>query len=189
LKGKRVTYGYSTQSTIQQVIDGLLANGGLKRSDVREVLVPNVVRGADDFAAGKVDAAFFAIGGGKVAEVDAAVGGVRFVPLAEDAASVKRMTDTVPPSYLTMVQPRSGLAGIEKPTPAMAYDYILLVGQHVPPATVTKAVKALAENKDQLVATLAAFREFDKERMALDFGLPPHPGAKAYFDSAGLKRQ
>ena len=187
LKGKRVSYGFSTQSTSQQVVDGLLANGGLKRSDVREGLVPDVVRGAEDLAAGKLDATFFAIGGGKVAEVDAAVGGVRFLPMATDAASVKRMIDAMPPSYISVVQPRPGMAGVEKPIPAMAYDYMLLTGKHVPAATVTKAVETLAENKEALVATLAAFADFDKARMAMDAGLPPHPGAKAYFDKAGIK--
>src|SRR3546814_19255339 len=72
-----VTYGYSSQATIETVIDGLLANGGLKRDDVRRVLVPNVVRGADDFASGKVDAAFFAIGGDRKSAGSGKSGSVR----------------------------------------------------------------------------------------------------------------
>src|SRR3546814_10336370 len=110
-KGLRVTYGYSSQATIETVIDGLLANGGLKRDDVRRVLVPNVVRGAYYFASAKVDSAFFAIGGGKVSEVDAAVGGIRFIPLSDQLEAIARMTKAVPGSYITMVQPRNGKIG------------------------------------------------------------------------------
>lgn len=187
LKGKRITYGYSSQATIEDVIDGLLANGGVARADVRRVLVPNVVRGADDFAAGKVDAAFFAIGGGKVAEVDASVGGIRFIPLSDSADAVARMTKFVPGSYITTVAPRNGLAGIDQPTTAMAYDYVLITGKHVPDATIAKALAALADNKAALVSALAAFAAFEKERMAKSIDLPVHPGARAYFDKAGLK--
>ena len=187
LKGLRVTYGYSSQATIETVIDGLLANGGLKRGDVRRVLVPNVVRGADDFASGKVDAAFFAIGGGKVSEVDASVGGIRFIPLSDQIEAIGRMTKTVPGSYLTIVQPRKGMAGVDHAIPAMAYDYMLLTGKHVPEATVHKVVATLADNKAALVASLAAFNAFDKARMAKSVDLPVHPGAKAFFAEAGLK--
>ncbi|MFC3675480.1 TAXI family TRAP transporter solute-binding subunit [Ferrovibrio xuzhouensis] len=188
LKGLRVTYGYSSQATIETVIDGLLANGGLKRDDVRRVLVPNVVRGADDFASGKVDAAFFAIGGGKVSEVDASVGGIRFIPLSDQLEAIARMTKAVPGSYITMVQPRNGMAGVDQPIAAMAYDYMLLTGKHVPDATVHKALKALADNKEALVASLAAFNAFDKARMAKSVDLPVHPGAQAFFAEAGLKK-
>src|SRR3546814_19679943 len=55
LKGLRVTYGYSSQATIDKVIDGLLAHRGLNRVDLRRGLVPNGGRGAADFASGPVD--------------------------------------------------------------------------------------------------------------------------------------
>ena len=186
LKGKRVSAGFRSQATIEEIVTGVLANGGLTMKDVTPILVPNVVRGADEFAAGKADAAFFAIGGAKVSEVDAAVGGVRFLPLDTAPAAVKRMTDLVPGAYVAEVQPRSGLAGIDKAIPVMAYDYVLLTGKHVPPEQVEKALKTLADNKAALVAAFAAFNDFDPKRMGLSTGLPVHPGAESYFKAAGL---
>jgi TRAP transporter TAXI family solute receptor len=186
LKGKRLTAGFRSQATIEEIVTGVIANGALTMKDVTPVLVPNVVRGADDFAAGKADAAFFAIGSAKVSEVDAAVGGVRFLPLDTSPAAVKRMPDLVPGSYVTEVQPRPGLAGIDKPIPVMAYDYVILTGKHVPPEQVEKAMRVLAENKEALVAAFAAFNEFDPKRMAMSAGLPVHPGAETYFKNAGL---
>ena len=57
--------------------------GGLTENDVKPVLVPNVVRSADDFMAGNADMFFFAFGGPKVREVDATVGGIRPLEIDE----------------------------------------------------------------------------------------------------------
>jgi hypothetical protein len=48
-----------------------LAAEGLTEADFDGVPVPHVVRGADDFMQGKVEATSFAVGAGKVAEVRA----------------------------------------------------------------------------------------------------------------------
>jgi hypothetical protein len=69
LKGKRIPYGFSAQVTLERIIDAIIATGGLARSDVVPVLVPNVNRGADDFMEGKIDGGFFALGASKVTEV------------------------------------------------------------------------------------------------------------------------
>ena len=44
----------------------MLATAGLTEADVKAVLVPNVVRSADDFMAGNADMFYFAFGGPKV---------------------------------------------------------------------------------------------------------------------------
>ena len=77
LKGKRVTMGYSAMRNIDLVTRAMLASAGLTEADVKPVLVPNVVRSADDFVAGNSDMFFFAFGAPKVREVDATVGGIR----------------------------------------------------------------------------------------------------------------
>jgi len=80
LKGKRLPYGYSAQVTLERIVDAIIATGGLARKDIVPVLVPNVVRGADDFIEGKLDGGFFALGAAKVSEVDKTVGGIRYLP-------------------------------------------------------------------------------------------------------------
>ncbi|MEX0871601.1 MAG: TAXI family TRAP transporter solute-binding subunit [Aquisalimonadaceae bacterium] len=185
LRGKRVTHGYTTQRTIGRVVDALLANGGLTSDDIRPVRVPNVVRGADDLAAGRADAGFFAIGAGKVSEVDASVGGVRFLPVSEDPEAVERMQAVVPEAYVATVQPRSGMAGIAQPTPSMAYDYVLLVGAHVPADTVAEVVKILNANKDKLAASFGGFRGWDTNRMFVETDAPYHEGAEKALRELG----
>ena len=77
LKGKRVALGYSAMRTVDRLVQAQLALGGLTVKDVTPVLVPNVIRGADDFISGTVDGLYFAFGAPKVREADASVGGIR----------------------------------------------------------------------------------------------------------------
>ena len=51
----------------------MLATAGLSLKDVDGVPTTNLLRAADDFKAGRLDATLFAIGAPKMAEVDAAI--------------------------------------------------------------------------------------------------------------------
>ena len=77
LKGKRVTLGYSAMRNIDKTMRSMLATANLTDADVKPVLVPNVVRSADEFMAGNADMFSFAFGGPKVKEADVTVGGIR----------------------------------------------------------------------------------------------------------------
>ena len=67
----------------QATARAMLATAGLTEADVKPVLVPNVVRSADDFMAGNADMFYFAFGGPKVREADATVGGIRVLEMDE----------------------------------------------------------------------------------------------------------
>jgi ABC-type nitrate/sulfonate/bicarbonate transport system substrate-binding protein len=62
LKGKRVTMGYSAMRALDPMSRAHLATGGLTEADIKPVLVPNVMRSADDFASGAADMFMFAFG-------------------------------------------------------------------------------------------------------------------------------
>lgn len=177
LAGKSVTYGYSSQVTISRVVDAILAGGGISSADIEPVMVPNVVRGSDAFASGRAEGAFFAVGSGKVTETDAAVGGLHFLPLPDDAEAEARLKAVVPQAYITTVEPSDTLTGIDGPTPVMAYDYMLIVGNHLPDDKVARIVSVLRENKEQLAASFGGFRGMDPDAMLVDIGVPYHPGA------------
>src|SRR5262245_37709687 len=66
LKGKKVGMGYSAMRTIDPMVKAVLATGGLTEKNVTPILIPNVIRGADDFASGAADMFFFAFGAPKV---------------------------------------------------------------------------------------------------------------------------
>jgi len=188
LKGKRVTYGYTAQVTLKRVIDAILANGGIDASDIRTALVPNVVRGADDFAEGKADAGFFAIGAGKVQEVDKSVGGIRFLPLSDEPKAVERMKKIFQYAYISEAKPGPSYAGILEPTKLMAYDYVVLAGTHVKDDIAYRVAKTLNEQKAKLVQSLRAFEAFDVQKMYKPMPASFHSGALRFYKEKGLAK-
>jgi TRAP transporter TAXI family solute receptor len=186
LKGARVSYGYTSQLTLKAITDAYLANGGLTIADAKQVLVPNVLRGADEIVAGRADATIFALGAGKVAEVNATVsGGIRFLQLDDSPEAVARMQKVLPEAYIITVKPAPALAGIVGDTKTMAYDYVLLAGKHVKNETVAQVVEVLAANKPALAENFAGFRGFDPAKMAKTLPVEYHPGAVESYTKRG----
>lgn len=188
LKGKRIPYGYSAQLTLNRVNNAVLATAGLTEKDIVPVLVPNVTRGADDFAEGKVDAGFFAIGAAKVTEVDKTTGGIRFLPVPDDANAVAAMKAIVEYAYVNEVKPSPAFAGIAEPTKLMAYDYLVVAGAHVKDEVVHKIARAMHSHKPKLVESLRAFGGFNPKGMYKEMPAPFHPGAVKYYKEAGLAK-
>lgn len=188
LRGRRLAQGFTAQAVIQTVLTGVLANGGLTPADIRAVQVPNLIRGVDEFIAGNADAAFFALGQAKVAEADAAVGGIRFIPLSSDPAAVERMRRVVAPSYIGTVQPAANLPGVREPLPTMFYDYVMVVNASLPAARVQALVTALHDQRDRLAAALPIFRQQDNSRLYGPTDAPFHDGALAFFRSRNIVR-
>ncbi len=124
LKGKRVATGYSAMRTIDLLTRAMLATGGLTEKDVNPVLVPNVIRSADDFVSGAADMFFFAFGGPKVREVDATVGGIRVLEIAESGMDAARKIS--PYGYLLDAAPGPVFVGVEKPMKVYSFDNVLI---------------------------------------------------------------
>jgi TRAP transporter TAXI family solute receptor len=186
LRGRRIAQGFTAQAVIQTVLAGALANGGLTPADIRPVQVPNLIRGVDEFIAGNADAAFFALGQAKVAEADAAVGGIRFLPLSTDPAAVARMRQVVPPSYIGVVQPAPNLPGVREPLPTMFYDYVMVVNASLPAARVQQLVATLHDQRDRLAAAVPIFRQQDNSRLHGRTDAPFHEGALAFFRARNI---
>jgi len=186
LKGKRLPYGYSAQVTLERIVDAIIATGGLTRKDIVPVLVPNVVRGADDFIEGKIDGGFFALGAAKVSEVDKSVGGIRYLPLPDDAKSVAAMKNIMPYAYIKLVNPSPAFAGLDGPTKLMAYDYLVAVGSHVKDDTVYRIAKAMYENQPKLAESLRAFNIWDPATINKEMPAPFHPGSQRFFKEKNI---
>jgi uncharacterized protein len=187
LKGKRLPSGWASQKIIGVLMEGYLANGGLSYDDVEKVPVPNVVKGADDFAAGKTDAFFFALGAGKVREVDATVGGIRVIGVSDAPDAVERMQKFVPVGVAGRYEPSKVNVGVLEPTHVMQYDYLMLTNTKVPDELVYKVVKAMHDNKQMLATSFPALGRFSPDHMARTFkgGVTYHPGAIKYYTEIG----
>jgi TRAP transporter TAXI family solute receptor len=179
LKGKKVPMGFSAMRTIDVLVKSILASGGLTEKDVQPVMVPNVIRDADDFASGASDVLFFAFGAPKVREVDASVGGIRAleIPAAGMAAAQK----IFPYAYLTPATPSPFFIGIDKPMGVYSYDNMLFSNTKVTPDTVFKIIDTMEKNKPDLVAVQPALREFTAAGLYKKYDIPYHEGALKYF--------
>ena len=184
LKGKRVTMGFSAMRQIDQVTRAVLASAGLTEADVRPVLVPNVVRSADDFMAGNSDMFFFTFGGPKVREADATVGGIR--PLEMDPNGMPAARKINPWGYLTDISPGPFYTGVDKPMKVYSFDNVMITSAKVSDDFVYKLLDAMEKSKGDIVAIAPAMAEFSPAFAYKQYGVPYHPGALKFFKERNL---
>ena len=187
LKGKRVSSEFNAQKTIARIIEAHLANAGLTWKDVNGVPSPNVVRQAEDFMSGKVDVMFFALGSAAIKQANAAVGGVRVLEVDTAPEAIKRAQALIPGAYVIQVAPHPSIEGVSKPTNLIAFDMVLMTNAKVKDDVVYRTVKALHDNKPDLVATFPPFALFQPQTLAKPLqDVRFHPGAEKFFKEAGL---
>lgn len=187
LKGKPVASGYTAQKTVYQVLKAALATAGMTVKDIQEVPVPSVVAAADALASGKVESFVFAIGAAKVREVDAAVGGLRSLPLQTGDKELAAMREHFPAAYFYHQMPGPAALGILEPTNVLAYPAVIFTSSKTPDDVVYKLTKAISENKEEMRKIFAPFALFDPAKMHADAGpLQYHPGALKFYKEKGL---
>jgi uncharacterized protein len=179
LKGKRVPYGFSAMRALEPTVRAILATASLTEKDIKPVLVPNVIRSADDFASGAADAFYFAFGAPKVREVDATVGGIRMTEISEQGMPAARKIERW--GYLTDVNPGPVFVGVEKPIKVYSFDNLLFTSSKTSDEFVFKILDTLFKNKDELVAVQPVLREFTPPFAYKQYDVAYHPGAVKYF--------
>ena len=150
LKGRPALDGFTSQKIILPLLDAMYATVGMKRSDMRSVQVPNVVVGADSFAAGKAEMFFFAIGAAKPKEVDASVGGIRMLTLPNTPEAEKAVKAHFPPGYLRLERPSPVNVGVLEPSYSLAYDALVFAGSKTPDNVAYQAAKVMHENAKEM---------------------------------------
>lgn len=187
LAGKKVAAGWNAFPIGRSHMSAMLATGELTWDDVDNVPVPDLIRAADNLSSGRVDATYFAIGGPKVAEVNAAVGGVKFIPLNNDEKAKQAMLKIRPAFYFSDVKPAPHLVGIEEPIAMLTWDNVLVVNADVSDDDVYKLVESILGNKDALVKLFPVFRGMDVTAANKPYpGVEYHPGALRYLKEKGL---
>jgi hypothetical protein len=187
LKGKRVTMGYSAMRNIDKTVRAMLASAGLTDADVKPVLVPNVVRSADEFIAGNADMFSFAFGGPKVKEADATVGGIRALEI--DEAGMPAAKKIMPWAYLTQIGPGPIFTGVEKPMKVYSFDNVIIASAKVSDDLVYKILDLMEKNKDELIAVQPVLREWTPAFGYKQYSVPYHPGALKFFKERNLTPQ
>jgi TRAP transporter TAXI family solute receptor len=185
LKGKRVTMGYSAMRALDPMSRAILAAGGLTEKDIKPVLVPNVVRSADDFVSGAADMFMFAFGAPKVREVDVSVGGTRFLAIP-DSPGMAAANKISPFGYLSDIAPGPVFVGVEKPMKTYTIDNILFTHAKLPDDVVYKLIETLENNKADLIAVAPPLREYSAANLNKTYPFTYHPGALKYFKDKNI---
>lgn len=187
LKGRPAVDGFTSQRIILPLLDAMYATVGMTRKDMRAVQVPNVVAGADAFASGKADMFFFAIGAPKPREVDAAVGGIRMLSLANTPQAEQAVKKHFPHGYLRLEKPNPGSIGVLEPSYSLAYDALVFAGSKTPDNVAYQTAKVMYENAKAMGEAAPPLRLFDPKNMAKDYApLQYHPGAVKFYKEAGI---
>jgi len=155
LKGKRVPYGFSAMRALEPTVRAILATAGLTEKDIKPVLVPNVIRSADDFV-------------------------IRMTEINEQGMPSARKIERW--GYLTEVNPGPVFVGVEKPMKIYSFDNLLFTSAKTSDDFVYKMLDTLLNNKDELVAVQPVLREFSAPFAYKQYEVGYHPGAVKYFN-------
>jgi uncharacterized protein len=179
LKGKRVPYGFSAMRALEPTVRAILATANLTEKDIKPVLVPNVIRSADDFLSGAADTFYFAFGAPKVREADATAGGIRMTEIDEKGMPAARKIERW--GYLTEVRPGPVFVGVEHPMKVYSFDNLFFTSSKTKDEFVYKFLDTLVKNKPDLVAVQPVLREFSPAFAYKQYDVPYHPGALKYY--------
>jgi TRAP transporter TAXI family solute receptor len=180
LKGKRVPYGFSAMRALEPTVRAILATANLTEKDIKPVMVPNVIRSADDFISGAADAFYFAFGAPKVREVDVTVGGIRMTEIDEAGMPAARKIERW--GYLTQVNPGPVFVGVEKPMKVYSFDNLIFTSAKTSDAVVYKILDTLLKNNSELITVQPVLREFTPAFAFKQYEVPYHPGAVKYYE-------
>ena len=186
LKGKRVPAGYSAMRTLDKITQAMLATSNLTLKDVKPVMVPNVIRGGDDFINGATDTFNFSFGGPKVREADASVGGVRALAVGETPEGIAASRAIFPYGYFVEVKPGPVFVGVEKPMKAYSMDYVLFTSAKTKDEVVEKILDTMIKNKPDMVAVAPIMNDFTAEGLHKAHTMTYHPGALKYYKDHNL---
>jgi TRAP-type uncharacterized transport system substrate-binding protein len=122
----------------------------------------------------------FAFGAPKVREVDATVGGTRFLEI-NDTPGMAEARKISPFGYLSDVAPGPVFVGAEKPMKTYTIDNLLFTHAKVPDEVVYKLIATMEANKADMIAIAPNLREFSAAGLNKAYPFPYHPGALKYF--------
>jgi TRAP transporter TAXI family solute receptor len=188
LKGKRMTDGFTAQNTIIPQLEAIYATAGLTRDDIVKVQVPSVIGGVDAFMSGKSDGFIFAHGAAKVREADAAVGGLRALPVPNTPEATAAIKKHWPTGFIVAMSPGPAAPGVLEPGHFIAYPQLIFTNKNVPDATVQKMAKIIYENQPAMGQVFAPMKGFNPKKDMVGDSAPGqyHPGAIKFYKDVGL---
>lgn len=181
IKGKALT----TQpkgNTGEQITQHMLQVNGLSYSDMKTSFVSYT-----DSATQMKDnqAQMFTLGTGIPAAsiMDIAAGrDIKLVDLSDAIDGMRKIN----PGYTLLEVPAGTYPKQDKPVKVIGYATHIVASCKLPEETVYKMTKAILDNVPSLSATSKAMTGLTAKEMAVDVGVPFHPGAAKFYKEQGV---
>jgi uncharacterized protein len=184
LKGKKVA-GPIPNEAMQLQTECLLANGGLKWSDIKPVPVKSITEGVKAVIESRADAAAIALGTPTVEELQAKKG-ARFLAV-DPSPEAQKKANAVFPGYPIKVTPGRGKTGIAKEQHLWAYDNYVVARKDLSDDTVYQITKTLWDHCSDLAAFHAGLKDLNTSMfVSKDALVPYHPGAIKLYKEKGV---
>jgi hypothetical protein len=181
LKGKRISVG-APKSGTELNARAVLKAAGLTYNDFAKVEYLPFGESVELMKNRQLDVTLQSAGLGVSSLRDLATSQkIVVVPIPADV--VKKIGD---PAYQSAAIPAHTYEGQDVDVPAVAIQNFLVTHTGVSEDVIYKMVKAVFENKEQLVAAHTAAKAIDKENAVKSVPIPLHPGAEKYFREIGV---
>jgi TRAP transporter TAXI family solute receptor len=187
LKGARAPVGFASQKILTAVTNAVFATVGLSlEKDFKGVNTANIISQANAFKEGRTDFFVFALGAGKIKEVDAAVGGIRALGVPNTPEALAKARAVVPVVYMRQEKPSKANTGVLEPLTLISYGVNLFASTKTPDDTVYKITKGLHDNAADMGKIFPPLRLLDTKAMAQPIsGVEYHAGAVKYYKEIG----
>lgn len=190
-KGKlRIASGYKASRIIPYYIAGILADGGMKYSDFKEVPVSGFVDGIKALGDGRVDITLISLGsagGRKVNEELKSRGGWRYVSLDPSPKAFADFERKLPSGSIITLKANPKMPGLLEPkTNIVAIPWVMVTNKKTPDKLVHTVVKTLLAHYPELGSTFAAFKHSGPKDFAPKSKVPYHPGALSAIKEANI---
>lgn len=108
---------------------------------------------------------------------------IRLLPLPDDKFAALRKMNA---GYVKRIIPKGTYPGVDLDVPAVSYFAHLVVSAKLPDDLVYKITKTFTKNLPRFADVVKDMQGVTAKDLALDIGVPFHPGALKYYKEAGV---
>jgi TRAP transporter TAXI family solute receptor len=110
---------------------------------------------------------------------------IRLLALPDDKIKAMQKFNV---GYLKRIIPKGTYPGVDYDVATIGYFTHMVVSAKLPDSLVYQITKVIAENLDRLTQVVSAMKGVRVEDLALDIGVPFHPGAAKYYKEKGVMK-
>jgi len=185
LKGRRLATlprGNTTEASAR----ALLALYGLTYDDLSKINFGSVTDQVHMMKDGQIDGFVLVSSVPAAGVLDLATSrGMKLLPILDAEFAKLRQSN---PGWQRTTIPADTYPGQDQDVPSVGFRMHMMANcTNVSDETVYQITKALAERGVELAAVTRLLTDFNVQAMAIDVGVPYHPGAARYYSEAGLK--